>query len=85
MPLLWPTPADISPSPKKDYRSHYVYLGYDDLDEPAQWFTLEPFDLALRLIDFSPLRPQLAQLLGWTSAARCPSIRSPCFCSSAGK
>jgi len=68
MPLPWPTPADIPPSPKAGYRSHYVYLGCDDLDEPAQWCTLEPFDLALRLIDFSPLRPQLAQLLGWTSA-----------------
>ena len=68
MPLPWPTPADIPPSPKAGYRSHYVYLGCDDLDEPAQWSTLEPFDLALRLIDFSPLRPQLAQLLGWTSA-----------------
>jgi hypothetical protein len=68
MPLPWPTPADIPPSPKAGYRSHYVYLGCDDLDEPGQWATLEPFDLALRLIDFSPLRPQLAQLLGWTSA-----------------
>lgn len=68
MPLPWPTSANIPPSPKAGYRSHYVYLGCDDLDEPGQWSTLEPFDLALRLIDFSPLRPQLAQLLGWTSA-----------------
>jgi hypothetical protein len=29
---------------------------------------LSPFDLTLRLIDFSGLRPVLAQRLGWTSA-----------------
>jgi hypothetical protein len=68
LPLCWPTPADAPPSPKKRYRSHYVYLGFDDLDDPATWKELSAFDLVLRLVDFSPLRPMLAQLLGWISA-----------------
>ena len=68
LPLLWPAPPNVPPSPKNDYRSHYVYLGGDDLDDPAAWEYLSDFDLLLRLVDFSPLRPVLAQLLGWTSA-----------------
>ncbi len=68
LPLRWPTPADVPPSPKKGYRSHYVYLGFDDLDDPATWEELSAFDLLLRLVDFSGLRPVLAQLLGWISA-----------------
>lgn len=68
LPLLWPAPPDVPPSPKNDYRSPYVYFGWDDLDDPAVWEYLSDFDLLLRLVDFSPLRPVLAQLLGWTSA-----------------
>jgi hypothetical protein len=68
LPLRWPAPADILPSPKTHYRSHYVYLGWDDLQDPTTWEHLSDFDLLLRLIDFSPLRPVLAQRLGWTSA-----------------
>ena len=68
LPLRWPTPADVPPSPKKGYRSHYVYLGFDDLDDPVTWEELSAFDLLLRLVDFSGLRPVLAQLLGWISA-----------------
>jgi hypothetical protein len=45
-----------------------VYLGCDDLDELANWETQSAFDLVLRLVDFSALRPVLAWLLGWTSA-----------------
>jgi hypothetical protein len=62
LPLTWPTPPDTPPSPKKNHRSYYVYLGGEDLQDPAD------FDLVLRLVDFSGLRPVLAQLLGWTSA-----------------
>lgn len=68
LPLLWPTPPDTLPSPKKDYRSHYVYLGWEDLRDPAAWEHLSDFDLLLRLVDFSPLRSVLAQRLGWLSA-----------------
>ncbi len=68
LPLLWPTPPGTPPSPKRAYRSHYVYCGWADLLVPATWDYLSDFDLCLRLIDFSGLRPVLAQLLGWTSA-----------------
>jgi hypothetical protein len=68
LPLCWPTPPHVPPSPKRHYRSHYVYQGWDDLLDPATWTHLSDFDLVLRLIDFSGLRPILAQRLGWTSA-----------------
>jgi hypothetical protein len=68
LPLLWPVPDDLPPSPKRSYRSHYVYHGWEDLEDPANWEHLFEFDLLLRLIDFSPLRDVLAQRLGWTSA-----------------
>jgi hypothetical protein len=68
LPFLWPVPDDVPPSPKKSYRSHYVYRGWEDFKDPANWEHLSGFDLLLRLIDFSPLRDVLAQRLGWTSA-----------------
>jgi hypothetical protein len=68
LPLQWPTPPGMPDSPKKHYRSFYVYLGCDDLHELACWQQLPDFDLVLRLVDFSGLRPLLAHLLGWTSA-----------------
>jgi hypothetical protein len=68
LPLCWPTPPHVPPSPKQRYRSRYVYQGWDDLLDPAVWTHLSDFDLVLRLIDFSGLRPILAQRLGWTSA-----------------
>jgi hypothetical protein len=68
LPLLWPISDDVPPSPKRSYRSHYVYRGWQDLEDPVNWEHLSDFDLLLRLIDFSPLRDVLAQRLGWTSA-----------------
>lgn len=68
LPLRWPAPPDIPPSPKKAYRSCYVYQSSEDLGDPATWDHLSDFDLLLRLVDFSPLRAVLAQRLGWVSA-----------------
>ena len=58
-------------SPKKSYRSAYVYAW---LRSPGAirsrcmaWKELSDFDLLLRLVDFSGLRPVLAHLLGWKS------------------
>ena len=68
LPLRWPTPLGIPDSPKKQYRSYYVYLGYADLNDLLAWRHLSSFDLVLCLVDFSGLRPVLAWLLGWTSA-----------------
>jgi hypothetical protein len=67
LPLRWPTPPDIPPSPKKGYRSQYVYLGWEDLNDPSTWEHLSLYDITLRLIDFDGLRPVLAHLLGWRS------------------
>lgn len=67
LPLRWPTPPGVPPSPKKRYRSQYVYLGWEDLQDPAAWEYLSLYDIALRLIDYEGLRPVLAQLLGWKS------------------
>jgi RNA polymerase sigma factor (sigma-70 family) len=44
LPLLWPTPPDVPPSPKRTYRSNYVYpspgsgqvLGWEDLLHPER-------------------------------------------------
>ena len=65
LPLRWPTPPDTPACPKRRLRSHYVYCGWEDLQEPATWQTLTQFRLLLRLVDFGPLRPVLAQLMGW--------------------
>jgi hypothetical protein len=67
LPLRWPTPPGTRPSPKKRYRSRYVYLGWEGLADPTTWEEIPTFDLLLRLVDFSGVRPVLAQLLGWTS------------------
>ena len=60
LPLPFPIPDDVSPSPKRQYRSQYRYRGYEELADPAVRKTLTPFEMALRLIDFSPLRDYLA-------------------------
>jgi len=70
LPLPWPTPPETPPSPKRRYRSAYLppdsrrLLG---LDERA-WAALGNFDLVLGLIDFSGLRPVLAEKLYQASA-----------------
>jgi hypothetical protein len=68
LPLVWSSPPGTPPSPKRFYRSHYVYRGWADLRDPTTWAHLSDFDLCLRLIDFGGLRPVLAQRLGWTAA-----------------
>jgi len=65
LPLHWPTPPETPPSPKKHYRSWYTYPGYEPLQEAKTWTTLPEFELLLHLVDFSGLRPVLAQQLGW--------------------
>ena len=70
LPLKWPAPAKIADSPKKSYRSLYVYSWQAEVADPAQvlaWKNLSDFGLLLRLVDFSGLRPVLAHLLGWRS------------------
>lgn len=62
LPLPFPVAPGLPPSAKVRYRSHYQYLGYQDLSDTAQLARLELFEIALRLIDFSPLRSELAQI-----------------------
>ena len=61
LPLRFPVPANLPPAPKPHYRSAYQYLGCADLADPSVLASLEPFEVTLRLIDFSPLRDDLAQ------------------------
>ena len=50
LPLCWPIPTGTPPSPKRDYRSHYAFLGWDELKDPQAWAYLSDFDLVLRLL-----------------------------------
>jgi hypothetical protein len=61
LPLHFPVPEDVQPSPKRHYRSQYHYLGYDDLLDPTLLSPLTDFEVALRLVDLAPLRDYLAQ------------------------
>jgi hypothetical protein len=70
LPLQWPTLAGTPASPKKRYRSEYSYgwqTALVDIEQVCTWTELSEFELLLRLVDFSGLRPVLAQLLGWES------------------
>lgn len=68
LPLLWPAPAATPACPKRRFRSLYQYAGSQVLAAAQVHQQLTDFDLLLLLVDFTPLRPVLAQLLGWTSA-----------------
>lgn len=61
LPLRFPTDPAVSPSPKARYRSQYHYPGYAPLQDPAKLAVMQPFEVSLYLIDFSPLEPLLAQ------------------------
>jgi hypothetical protein len=61
LPLRFPVPEHTPPSPKQEYRSHYRYLGAADLADLQTLRQLTPFEITLRLIDFSPLRDLLAK------------------------
>jgi len=61
LPFVFPVPKETSPSPKQRYRSTYRYLGYTDLGHLSTLALLTLFEIALRLIDFSPLRDYLAE------------------------
>jgi hypothetical protein len=59
LPLVFPRDPDLPSSPKPHYRSAYRYLGLDDLDAEALE-TFSPFEIAVRLFDYSHLEPLLA-------------------------
>jgi len=59
LPLVFPREPALPPSPKLHYRSAYRYLGFDDLGEETLE-TFSPFEIAVRLFDYSHLEPLLA-------------------------
>jgi hypothetical protein len=59
LPLTFPRDLDLPPSPKLRYRSVYRYLGCDDLNEKTL-DTFSPFEIAVRLFDYTHLEPLLA-------------------------
>jgi hypothetical protein len=65
LPLPWPRPSDMGECPKLRFRSHYRYLGWEELREDSLWEGLSLFALLLSLVDFSPLRAVLAGLMHW--------------------
>ena len=59
LPLVFPRHPDLPPSPKPRYRSAYRYLGFDDLNKETIK-TFSPFEIAIRLCDYSHLEHLLA-------------------------
>jgi len=63
LPLQLPTTPGIPPSRKSSYRSAYRYPGHANLAKPATCAGLSDLEIAVRLIDFSNLRDELASRL----------------------
>jgi hypothetical protein len=61
LPLRLITPPDIPPWQPRRCRSHYRWLSPDEMETPQDLEGWDDFDLVLRLFDFSPWRPVLAQ------------------------
>jgi hypothetical protein len=62
LPLTFPVDPDLPPSPKPRYRSTYQPPDLAALPDPTEWGQLSDFELALGLIDCSPLERRLAAL-----------------------
>lgn len=62
LPLTFPVDPGLPPSPKHGYRSTYRPPDPATLPAPADWGLLSDFELALALIDFSPLERLLAAM-----------------------
>ena len=62
LPLTFPVAPDLPPSPKPSYRSAYQPPDPATMPDPADWGLLSDFELALALIDFSPLERWLATM-----------------------
>src|SRR5262249_36611270 len=60
LPLRFPVPSDLPPSPKDRYRSDYRPPDPTALPDPTTWATLSDFELTLLLLDFSALEALLA-------------------------
>lgn len=67
LPLIFPRDLNLPPSPKPRYRSAYRYLEFDDLNEETLE-TFSPFEIAVRLFDYSHLEPLIAAHIYVSSA-----------------
>ena len=72
LPFLFPVAADLPPSAKSRYRSHYQYLGYDDLLDATVRANLSDFEISLRVIDYAPLTLELARLYVQSAKGQVP-------------
>ena len=61
LPIPLVVPEGTPTWPGRCCRSHYQWLPPDDLQTPSDFQHLDPFDLILRLFDFSAWRPLLGQ------------------------
>jgi hypothetical protein len=71
LPLLYPADPGLPAPPKLRYRSEYRYLGLQRLLD-GRLVASSPFQVALCVIDFSPLRPALAQMYEPTRKGQAP-------------
>ena len=62
LPLGFPVDPALPPSPKTRYRSAYRPPDPTTMPAPARWAELSDFELAVALIDFSPLERALATM-----------------------
>ncbi len=62
LPLPFPSDPSSPPSPKTRYRSAYRYQGAEALLDPDKLKGISDFQISLHLIDFSPLRDELARI-----------------------
>jgi hypothetical protein len=72
LPLAFPVDPDLPPSPKHGYRSTYQPPDPAELPDPADWGQLSDFELALALIDCSPLERLLATMYRPTAKGQTP-------------
>jgi hypothetical protein len=68
LPIRLVAPKSTLPSPKRHYRSEYRFLGFEDLGQPHSLAHLTLFEMALRLVDLTPIRDYLAQFYYVVSA-----------------
>jgi hypothetical protein len=68
LPFVYPCDPALPPSPKRRYRSHYCYRGLGLGEDGEMLQTRSPFEVSLRLFDFSSLEPLLAAYIYAPSA-----------------
>lgn len=62
LPLAFPSDPDAPPCPKSRFRSDYRYLGPEALLDPLQLAHMSDFEITMHLIDYCPLRDELARI-----------------------